>query len=273
MVTGQGQPLREQRLVFGEVADTYDRQRPSYPSRLIDDILSFAGLENDTVTPAVEVGAGTAKASVLFAERGTALTCLEPSPAMAARARRNLAPFPNALVVETSFEDWRPAPHSFGLVFAAQSWHWVSPEVRYKRAQEALRDEGTLALFWNVIVRRGDEELEKDLSAAYGDLIPNKRGRLEPIESRNWVMGEIEASGLFTSKAPTVLREPWARSYDTEDWLELLSTQSDHRMLDEDVRAGLFDRVRTAVDSNGGRVEVHYVTVGYLARTLGTARR
>jgi hypothetical protein len=27
------------------------------------------------------------------------------------------------------------------------------------------------------------------------------------------------------------------------------------------------DRIRAAVDANGGRVEVGYVTVGYLART------
>jgi hypothetical protein len=38
-------------------------------------------------------------------------------------------------------------------------------------------------------------------------------------------------------------------------------------MLDENTRAGLFDRIRTAVDTNGGHVEVDYVTVGYLART------
>jgi hypothetical protein len=32
-------------LVFGEVAETYDRVRPSYPVELFDDIFSFAGLK------------------------------------------------------------------------------------------------------------------------------------------------------------------------------------------------------------------------------------
>lgn len=64
-----------------------------------------------------------------------------------------------------------------------------------------------------------------------------------------------------------MVREPWPFTYDTESWLQLLSTHSDHRMFDEDARAALFDRIRTAVDANGGRVEGDYVTVGYLART------
>jgi SAM-dependent methyltransferase len=269
-VTGPAQPLREQRLVFGEVAHLYDRQRPSYPARVIDAILSFAGLEGDTATPVAEVGAGTGKASVLFAGRGLALTCLEPSPAMAALARHNLAPFPNAVVQETSFEDWKPA-NAYGLVVAAQSWHWVAPEVRYAQAERALVPEGTLAVFWNVMIGRGDEQLQLDLKAAYGELIQARwaMAQAERAEANNWVAEEIEACGLFAPGSPTIVREPWQRSYDTEAWIELLSTQSDHRMLDEDTRARLFERVGATVDANGGKVDVDYVTVAYVARTLG----
>jgi len=265
------QPLREQRLVFGEVAQIYDRQRPSYPTEIVDGVLGFAGLEHDAATFVAEAGAGTGKASVLFAARGLALTCLEPSPAMAAIARRNLTPFPNAAVEEASFEDWQPAAHAYGLVFAAQSWHWISPELRYEKAHYALRAEGTLAVFWNIIVNRGDDGLERDLNGAYGDLLQGKwqLAQAERAEVNNWVIGEIEASRLFAPAPPTVLRHPWKRSYETEGWLDLLSTQSDHRMLDEDARARLFDRIRAAVDANGGRVEVDYVTVGYLTRALG----
>jgi SAM-dependent methyltransferase len=272
-VTGPAaEPKREQRLVFGEVAHTYDRQRPSYPPEIVDGILSFAGLDQDNVTPVAEVGAGTGKASVLFAARGTSLLCLEPSPAMAAVARANLAPFPNAEVQETSFEDWQPAPHSYGLVFAAQSWHWISPELRYAKTHLALRPQGALAVFWNVTVRRGDESLEKHLTATYGDFMHGK-WRADRVEANSWVVAEIKSSGLFAKGPPTVLREPWARTYETEDWLELLSTQSDHRMLDEDTRTQLLDRLRIAIESNGGRVEVDYLTVCYLAQALGPDSR
>ncbi len=268
-MNGPAPALREQRFVFGEVAHTYDRQRPSYPSQFIDAVLAFAGLDQDATTPVAEVGAGTGKASALFAARAIPLTCLEPSPAMAAIARRNLAAFHDAAVQETSFEDWQPTAHTYGLLFAAQSWHWVSPEVRYVKACRALRPHGTLAVFWNVMVSRGGAALERDLNIAYGDLAQGKGrpGRAERVEANDWVLGEMEASGLFEPGPATVLREPWLCTYETESWLQLLSTHSDHRMLDEDTRAGLLDRIRAAVDANGGRVEVGYVTVGYLART------
>lgn len=268
-MTGPAQPLREQRLVFGEVAQVYDRQRPSYPAEAVDAILAYAGLEGDTATPVAEVGAGTGKASVLFASRGLRLTCLEPSPAMAAVARQNLAPFPNATVEEVSFEDWRPAPGAYGLVFAAQSWHWVSPEARYVQAGRALSPGGTLAAFWNVPAKSGDEHLQEDLAAAYGELLRSARWGApgSRVDANNWVVSEVEASGLFEAGSQTIVRVPWQRGYDTESWLELLSTQSDHRMLDEQTRSALFDRVRGALEENGGRIEVEYVTIAYLART------
>ncbi len=270
MGVGPAEPIREQRLVFGEVADTYDGRRPSYPSSLVDAIVSFADLDRGPGPrpPVAEVGAGTGKASVLFAARNLEVTCLEPNHNMAALARANLAAFPLAEVLPTSFEDWQPSPHSYGLVYAAQSWHWVSPEVRYVKADLVLRPRGTLALFWNVIARRGDESLDRDLAVAYGDLIPDTMwspAAADRVEANSWVVDELDSSGLFG--AVTVVREPWRTTYDTDAWLELLSTASDHRMLAEDDRAALFDRIRSAVDANGGRVEVEYMSIGYLAQS------
>ena len=185
--------------MFGEVAQTYDQQRPSYPSQFIDSVLAFAGLDRNTTTPVAEIGAGTGKASVALAARGITLTCVEPSPTMAAVARGNLAQFPNAAVVETSFEDWQPTPHTYGLLLAAQSWHWVSPDMRYVQAHRALRPSGTRAVFWNTMVSCGGESLERGLIIAYGDLVHDKwrPGQAERIKANDWVVAEIEASGLF----------------------------------------------------------------------------
>ena len=52
---------REQRLVFGEVAEQYDRSRPSYPDAMVDDLVELAGLGPGC--RALEVGAGTGKAT------------------------------------------------------------------------------------------------------------------------------------------------------------------------------------------------------------------
>ena len=135
------------RLVFGEVADLYDRNRPSYPEPLIKDLISLSGVREGG--RALEVGAGTGKATALFGALGVPVLAIEPSPMMAAIARRNCAGFPNVELVESDFERWDPRGDSFALLYSAQAWHWIDPELRYRRARAALAAGGLLAAFWN----------------------------------------------------------------------------------------------------------------------------
>src|SRR5438105_8011948 len=72
----------ERRLAFGAVAELYDRARPSYPEALVEDVVALAPLGSPP--RALEVGAGTGKATVLFAARGVAVHALAPSAEMAA---------------------------------------------------------------------------------------------------------------------------------------------------------------------------------------------
>src|SRR4029077_1845905 len=134
---------RAPRLVFGQVAERYDRVRPSYPHALVDEVIALAGGGR-----ALEVGAGTGKATLMFARRGVAVHAVEPSAEMASIARRRCADFPGVTIAEGDFEDWHGDRHTFTLVFSAQAWHWVSPEVKYVRAREALSSRGLLAVFW-----------------------------------------------------------------------------------------------------------------------------
>jgi protein-L-isoaspartate O-methyltransferase len=104
---------RERRLTFGEVAELYDRSRPSYRAALVDDVLDVA-----QVGPShgvLEVGAGTGKATILFARRGLSVLALEPSAEMAAVARRNCAQYPGVRIEESDFEHWRANGARFPL--------------------------------------------------------------------------------------------------------------------------------------------------------------
>ena len=69
---------RTPRLVFGQVAERYERVRPSYPQALVDEVVELA-----VGGPALEVGAGTGKATVMFARRGLTVHAVEPSAEMA----------------------------------------------------------------------------------------------------------------------------------------------------------------------------------------------
>ncbi len=88
--------------VFGEVAQRYHRVRPGYPARLVEDVVAFTGCISPRV---LEVGAGTGQATVSFATVASALTAVEPDPAMVAVLKQTTRTATNVRVVLASVED------------------------------------------------------------------------------------------------------------------------------------------------------------------------
>jgi SAM-dependent methyltransferase len=200
--------------------------------------------------------------------RGLVLTALEPSPAMARLARRNTADLPAVRVEEASFEDWPLPLEPFRLVASAQAWHWVQPEVGYAKARDALGTGGTLALVWNTAT--GEEnragpgaELEGEIEEVYRRETPSLSqgvpGEREPDRQE-----EIAASGSFVQ----VVREdyPWSTSYTSDQYLSLLRTQSDHRLLDPPILERLLSGIEVVLADHGGKIDQRYVAKLYLAR-------
>jgi SAM-dependent methyltransferase len=253
--------MREQRLVFGEVAELYDRARAGYPDALVDDVLGSGGADGPGLR-ALEVGAGTGKATVSFAARGVDILAVEPSHHMAAVARRNCQQFPNVRIETISFEDWPVQAGGFGLVFSAQAWHWVTPEVRYHKAAQALRPRGTLALFWNRTQWHAGA-LRDELEAAYRRLAPDLYAKEPGFPGLGWhredSAGEIRATGLFQGER--VRTYPWSATFTADSFIDLLLTQSDHRLVPEGARARLFDAVREIIARHGGEIEVPHAAV------------
>ena len=255
--------MREQRLIFGEVAELYDRARAGYPDALVDDVIAFAGGDGPHLR-ALEVGAGTGKATVSFAARGVEIVAVEPSAEMAAVARRNTAPFPGVRIEDTSFEDWTAQPGGFGLVYSAQAWHWLRPEVRWRKAAQALRPGGTLALFWNR-TRWDEQPLKDELNALYRRLAPDLHDQhpgwpgLSP-HGEDLVRGaEIRETGLFSGER--VQTYPWSATFTADSFTDLLLTQSDHRMLPQEQRDRLLAAIAGTIERSGGQVVIPHHTL------------
>ncbi len=143
MAGNDGDLQREElRKTFDKAADLYQRARPEYPRALFDHLISVTGLRAGDQL--LEIGCATGKATLPLARPGFRITCVELGARLAAAARRNLAAFPDVEVSEGSFETWAIPPRiRFDLVVAATTWHWIDPAVRYVKAWEALRPEGT----------------------------------------------------------------------------------------------------------------------------------
>lgn len=215
---------RERRLSFGPVADLYERVRPSYPEALVDDVLDHAGV--GAGERVLEVGAGTGKATRLFAARDHPVVALEPSPEMAAVARRACAGFPNVAVVEFDFESWPVEPAGFKLLISAQAWHWTDPDTRYATARRAVVAGGALAVFWN----RPDWPacaLGAALAEAYRRAAPElaPTGPMHPATAHDLVLGwrdEIDAADGF--ERAEVRGYPWTARYTAGEYARLLCT-------------------------------------------------
>ncbi|MGH3627867.1 MAG: class I SAM-dependent methyltransferase [Sciscionella sp.] len=119
-------------LGFGVVAEAYKRFRPGYPVELFDLVMAYAGRP---VRTALEIGAGTGKATRLFARRGVAVTATEPDGPMLAELRKHVPT--DVKTVQAAFEDLRLGG-GYGLVYAAAALHWTNPEGRWPRMAALL---------------------------------------------------------------------------------------------------------------------------------------
>ncbi|GAA2580593.1 class I SAM-dependent methyltransferase [Dactylosporangium fulvum] len=257
---------REQRRVFGEVADAYDDVRPGYRAEILDLITTYAGRMPRTV---VESGAGTGKGTVLLRSLGVPLTCVEPDPEMAALLTRRFDGDDRVSVVVSRFEDWNPPPGGVDLLASAQAWHWVDHTRRTRLAAEALVPGGVLAVFGHDF-GFADAGLRAAMHAVYLQHAPeiaDRPGRpVHTLHPGAFDPEELRGSSWFTDveeqQVETVV------SYDTARYLTLLSTFSPHRMLPEQQRSRLHRALADLVDARGGVVEQKLTTGLWLARRL-----
>lgn len=257
-MTAVGDP---QGRVFGEVADLYDQVRPGYPDELIDDVLSYC---RQPVPPALDVGAGTGKATAAFAARGVPVTALEPDPAMVAVLRRRCAHLPVTIAPYT-FEQYQPS-RPFPLLLSAQAWHWTDPELRWRRAVAAVAPGGALALFWNHDVIADRTMLDAVVAAhrRYAPRTPVSHRPIDPADvDAQWPRPELAEHPAFGDLAERLYR--WRRDMTGAGYVAYLSTQSAYRILDAATRERLFAALR---DIAGRRVTLRCDTVLYLARRV-----
>lgn len=262
------------RHIFGDDADQYDTARPGYPRQLVQDVLDFSALAAHV--PALEVGAGTGKATLGFARSGVPLTCVEPDVRMARVLRRRCAHLPDGdVTIEVAdFEAWHPR-RRYGLLYCAQAWHWIDPAVRWARARCALVPGGAIALFWNHwFLPCG--ELADRLTAAHARhgvevppdtlLDPRPRPARRGPEARQW--RDMTAAG-FVEPDHQLYASAHERS--TSALIDLFTSYGGYRALPAGPRDRVMTEMADIVAEHGGRARVQVITSLFLGRTPPTA--
>ncbi|MEV4000628.1 class I SAM-dependent methyltransferase [Actinomadura sp. NPDC049753] len=233
------------RTTFDNAAALYQGARPDYPAELFCDLVAITGVE----PPAhlLEVGCGPGKATLPLAQMGFRITAVELGDALAAQARHNLADFPEASVVTSSFEDWEPPTGvRFDLVYAATAWKWVDPEVKYAKAAALLPQSGHLAV-WGAghAFPTGFDPFFTEIQHVYDELGEGDGGSWPPPPPEDQpdpTATEFEASGHFAVAATR--RYLWTRHYTADQYIALLDTFSGHIAMEPAKREHLYQEIR-----------------------------
>ncbi|HUS78547.1 MAG TPA: class I SAM-dependent methyltransferase [Patescibacteria group bacterium] len=250
---------------FDEAARDYDEVRPGYPEELVEDVIALSGIPDGGRI--LEVGCGTGQATIPFAEWGYRMVSIDVGGELASMARSKCSRYPSVEVLTVSFEDFVVKSGSFDLVISATAFHWIPPEVGYPKAARALNDSGSIALFWNMHPTPYTGFFE-DVQRVYGRIVPewrNPEARPTTDERIRETVALVDGTGLFGEVQ--VRRYPWSKTFSSGDYLRLLNTFSDHRSLEEERRADLFEGIRSLIDGEyGGAIERPYLSVLYVAR-------
>ncbi|XVU29805.1 class I SAM-dependent methyltransferase [Actinoplanes sp. CA-054009] len=220
---------------FGAVAEAYEKFRPGYPSELFDLVAAYA---SRPVRTALEIGAGTGKATRLFARPGIEVTATEPDPEMLAELRKHVPA--SVTTVRSTFEDL-PLGRRYDLVYAAASLHWTRPEGRWSRMAALLEPGGVFACFGGP-VELADPAVEEAVRAARApfmetDDVPLPAGQ----DVQQWPAGELRSSEWFTDVQQSVIGRRLTMT--AADYVEHLATISTYLELPPPRREQLFSDI------------------------------
>lgn len=224
-------------LSFGSSAAAYERYRSDYPAEVVDRIRAYAGRP---LRSALEIGAGTGKATRLLLAHGIEVTASEPDPAMLAELRRHVPA--GTRTIEATLESL-PLDRTVDLVVAAAALHWTTPEGRWERIAALLHAGGVFASFGGPM-RLADPALEaavhraRSTVLASDDVLTAYSTALDaPMQ---WPGTELAASPLFAGVEQHVI--PRRVTMTRAEWIGHLSTISAYLVLPAADRAEVFAR-------------------------------
>jgi SAM-dependent methyltransferase len=254
----------EARRSFDEIAEIYDRIRPSYPPSLYDDLFDLLPVE-----PLIlEVGPGTGKATRGLLAHGARVRAVEIGPAMADKLRGEL--LSEQLTVEVGDFGHVPVAVSvYDCVFAATAYHWISAEEQLDRPATLLKQDGVLAIVELIQV---DSPSDRGFFVA-AQPIYERHGQGHtgpPAPSRDAVDPAIRAAVEHDPRFSTVQvrHYDWDQTYTAAQYRLLMESYSVTQLMAPDDRQALLDDMESFV-----RDRFDDTVVRPLVVTLTTATR
>jgi ubiquinone/menaquinone biosynthesis C-methylase UbiE len=237
---------------FEDVAELYERVRPSYPEAAVDWLAER--LEIDATSTVLDLGAGTGKLTRAFLAHTARVVAVEPGPEMLAQLRRAV---PEAEAILGPAEAIPLADASVDAVVCGQSFHWFRTDEALREIDRVLRPDGGLGLIWNM--RDPDDALQQQITELLDPFVPTGRATDEGVEAFvRRTFDEFET-----------LVVPFEEEMDAGTVAARIASISFVAAAPEEKRNELLGAVRALVDERGGRVPFRYRTETYVTFSVG----
>jgi SAM-dependent methyltransferase len=243
---------------YTALADTYIK-RPDYAAGALDQLVSVAGIQPGVAV--CDVGAGAAHLTIPLAERGFAVTAVEPNDAMRAHGIARTAKYPSVQWVEATGENTgQPAGH-FKLVVFGSSFNVTEPTSALRESARILQRPGWFACLWN------HRDLADPLQADIEAIIRRHVSDYDYGARRMDQTAVIDASGLFG----TVVRFECATEHQqsAEDCLEAWRSHGTlHRQAKDGFPAVIDEIGQLLARRTSGPITIPYTTRVWVAPVL-----
>lgn len=262
--------LRGKEWTFDTVASTYEKVRPGYCDDLYQKIFDYSPLYQSSKI--VEIGIGGGQATLPFLHFGCSLTAIEYGKSLSLICREKFKDFSKFNVIASKFEDLELAKNEYDLVYSASVFHWISEEIGYPKVFAILKEGGTFARFANHPYRcKNEPQLSDEIDKIYEkyyykyyNIAPKKPTEYKEEDAKE--RAQIAIKYGFQDIQYEVYER--IRTFQAKEYIELLSTYSDHIAIKEDIRKDFFHQIEDVILEHGGSINLYDTIDLQLARKL-----
>lgn len=253
----------EPRRSFNEDEVNYDKYRPEYPNELFEDIISYSQIESGSSL--IEIGPGTGQATLPFIQLGCNITGIELGDKLSSFVAEKYLNYSNFKVINADFMLYPIEENFYDLIYCATAFHWLPKEEAYAKVMKSLKKGGTLALFWNhPFPNREDDPSNIANEKVYNKFKPSNKKQIEFSEKDCSIrVQELQQYGFEQVESKLYRR---VRTLDTEAYIHLLNTYSDHLALDITIKEQFETEMRKAINEVGGSINIYDTIDLYLAK-------